>query len=114
MAQLREPHLWSVSWAHHVILMDEVLLNCHCNVVNDRLKHATDAPTIDSILCQTPDHFLAEYIFAGIDKPIDISTYDLTRALPARLQSALRTVEGIEADLPADLTLTPKTHRRKS
>lgn len=74
-------------------------LNFYCNVVNDRLKHANDAPTIGLILCQTRDHLLAEYSFAGIDKPIGISTYELTRALPARLRSVLPTVEEIEAEL---------------
>ncbi|MEK7239306.1 MAG: PDDEXK nuclease domain-containing protein [Gemmatimonadota bacterium] len=74
-------------------------LNFYCNVVNDRLKHPTDAPTIGLILCQTRDQLLAEYSFAGIDKPIGISTYELTRALPARLQSALPTVQEIEAEL---------------
>ncbi|MFA6107500.1 MAG: PDDEXK nuclease domain-containing protein [Candidatus Latescibacterota bacterium] len=74
-------------------------LNFYCNVVNDRLKHPTDAPTIGLILCQTRDQLLAEYSFAGIDKPIGISTYELTRALPARLRSVLPTVEEIEAEL---------------
>jgi len=74
-------------------------LNFYCNVINDRLKLPTDAPTIGLILCQTRDQLLAEYSFAGIDKPIGISTYELTRALPARLQSVLPTVEEIEAEL---------------
>lgn len=54
-------------------------------------KQASDAPTIGLILCQTKDHLFAEYSFSGIDKPIGISTYELTRALP--------TVEEIEAEL---------------
>lgn len=74
-------------------------LNFYCNVVNDRLKHPADQPTIGLILCQTQDRLLAEYSFAGIDKPIGISTYELTRALPQGLQSALPTVEQIEAEL---------------
>ena len=74
-------------------------LNFYCNVVNDRLKHPSDAPTIGLILCQTRDRLLAEYSFAGIDKPIGISTYELTRALPAHLKSALPSVEEIEAEL---------------
>jgi predicted nuclease of restriction endonuclease-like (RecB) superfamily len=74
-------------------------LNFYCNVVNDRLKHPTDQPTIGLILCQTKDRLLAEYSFSGIDKPIGISTYELTRALPQELQSALPTVEQIEAEL---------------
>jgi predicted nuclease of restriction endonuclease-like (RecB) superfamily len=76
-------------------------LNFYCNVVNDRLKHPTDQPTIGLILCQARDRLLAEYSFAGIDKPIGISTYALTRALPASLQSALPTVEEIETELRA-------------
>lgn len=88
-------------------------LNFYCNVVNDRLKHATDAPTIGLILCQTRDHLLAEYSFAGIDKPIGISTYELTRALPARLRSALPTVEEIEAELSGEPRIAAKVGRRK-
>jgi predicted nuclease of restriction endonuclease-like (RecB) superfamily len=74
-------------------------LNFYCNVINDLLKHPTDQPTIGLILCQTRDRLLAEYSFSGIDKPIGISTYELTRALPKDLQSALPTVEQIEAEL---------------
>ena len=76
-------------------------LNFYCNVVNDQLKHESDAPTIGLILCQSHDRLQAEYSFAGIDKPIGISTYELTRALPAAVQSALPTVEQIEAELGA-------------
>ncbi|MFO0811012.1 MAG: PDDEXK nuclease domain-containing protein [Gemmataceae bacterium] len=86
-------------------------LNFYCNVVNDRLRHPADAPTIGLILCQTKDNLLAEYSFAGIDKPIGISTYELTRALPASLQSALPTVEEIEAELAE--AETPKPTRKK-
>ncbi len=84
-------------------------LNFYCNVVNDQLKQATDAPTIGLILCQTQDKLLAEYSFAGIDKPIGVSTYELTRALPKAMKSALPTVEQIEAELSE--TIQPKKRR---
>jgi predicted nuclease of restriction endonuclease-like (RecB) superfamily len=74
-------------------------LNFYCNVINDTLRHPTDQPTIGLILCQGKDRLLAEYALSGIDKPIGVSSYELTRALPARLQSALPTVEQIEAEL---------------
>jgi predicted nuclease of restriction endonuclease-like (RecB) superfamily len=74
-------------------------LNFYCNVVNDRLRHDSDQPTIGLILCQSRDRILAEYSLAGIDKPIGISTYDLTRTLPKSMKSALPTVEQIEAEL---------------
>ena len=74
-------------------------LNFYCNIVNDRLKQPSDNPTIGLILCQERSRLLAEYSFAGIDKPIGISTYELTRALPKDMKSALPTVEEIEAEL---------------
>lgn len=74
-------------------------LNFYCHVVADRLKYPTGQPMVGLILCQEHDRLLAEYSFAGIDKPIGISTYELTRGLPKALQSALPTVEEIEAEL---------------
>ena len=74
-------------------------LNFYCNVVNDKLRHPSDHPTIGLILCQGKDRLLAEYSLAGIDKPIGVSSYELTRALPSSLRSVLPTVEEIEAEL---------------
>lgn len=74
-------------------------LNFYCNVVNDVLRHADDQPTIGLILCQSKDNVLAEYALIGIDKPIGVSSYEFTRALPSQLRSALPTVEQIEAEL---------------
>ena len=74
-------------------------LNFYCSVVNDRMKHPSDGPTIGLILCQSRDRLLAEYSLSGIAQPIGISTYQLTRALPPGLRSSLPTVEEIEARL---------------
>lgn len=79
-------------------------LNFYCNVVNDLLRHETDAPTIGLILCQTKDNILAEYSLSGIDNPIGVSSYQLTRTLPENLQSALPTVDQIEAELEKELS----------
>lgn len=87
-------------------------LNFYCNVINDRLKRPDDQPTIGLILCQQRDRLMAEYSFAGIDKPIGISTYELTRALPRELRSALPTVEEIEAELGAAVK-SKKAGRKK-
>jgi len=87
-------------------------LNFYCNVVNDRLKQPTDQPTIGLILCQERSRLLAEYSFAGIDKPIGISTYELTRALPKELRTALPTVEEIEAELAEVMKKKPTLRSR--
>ncbi len=90
-------------------------LNFYCNVVNDRLKQPSDNPTIGLILCQERSRLLAEYSFAGIDKPIGISTYELTRALPKSMKSALPTVEEIEAELSevAKQTKAKRAHGKR-
>ena len=74
-------------------------VNFYCSVVDDRLRHESDQPTIGLILCQQPNRILAEYALRGIDKPIGVSSYELTRALPAELQSSLPSIEEIEREL---------------
>jgi predicted nuclease of restriction endonuclease-like (RecB) superfamily len=88
-------------------------LNFYCNVVNDLLRHPGDAPTIGLILCQTKDNLLAEYSFARIDQPIGVSTYELTKALPQNLTSALPTIEQIEAELAEVESVKPKKDKPK-
>lgn len=87
-------------------------LNFYCNVINDRLRHPADQPTIGLILCQSQDRLLAEYSLAGINQPIGISTYELTRALPPTLKSALPTVQEIEAELSQDVGGKPSKPKR--
>lgn len=74
-------------------------MNFYCNVVDDRLRHPDDNQTIGLILCQDRKTVLAEYALRGIEKPIGISEYELTRALPESLKSALPSIEEIEREL---------------
>ncbi len=82
-------------------------MNFYLSVADDQLRHSTDAPSIGLILCQDRNHIVAEYALRGVDKPIGISEYELTRALPFNLRSALPTVEEIEAEL-AESKVTKK------
>ncbi len=41
-------------------------MNFYCSVIDDKLKHSTDQPTIGLILCQTKDRILAEYALRDI------------------------------------------------
>ena len=76
-------------------------MNFYLNVVDDVLRHEHDNPSIGLILCQDKKKILAEYALRGVDKPIGVSEYVLTRALPEELKSALPTIEEIEAELSA-------------
>lgn len=82
-------------------------MNFYLSVVDDQLRHEADAPSIGLILCQDRNRVIAEYALRDMDKPIGISEYELTRALPASLKSALPTVEEIEAELAASTSATP-------
>jgi predicted nuclease of restriction endonuclease-like (RecB) superfamily len=79
-------------------------MNFYCSVMDDQLRNETDQPTIGLILCQTKDRILAEYTLRDIHKPIGISAYELTRALPENLKSSLPTVEEIEAELAQEVS----------
>jgi len=74
-------------------------VNFYCNVVDDKLRHDTDKPTIGLILCQQSNRVLAEYALRGVDKPIGVSSFELTRALPDTLQTSLPSIEQIEREL---------------
>ncbi len=92
-------------------------MNFYLSVVDDQLRHDSDAPSIGLILCQDRNHIIAEYALRGVNKPIGISEYELTRALPPSLRSALPTVEEIEAELEGTATNQsepPKTKKRKA
>ena len=71
-------------------------------LVDDQLRHESDKPTIGLILCQQPNQVLAEYALRGMDKPIGIAGFELTRQLPTELQSSLPSIESIEQALAGD------------
>ena len=87
-------------------------MNFYCNVVDDRLRHPEDRPTIGLILCQDKNHVVAEYALKGVDKAIGVSEYQITRALPKNLQSSLPTVQEMEAHLDK-LTVREKSILRR-
>jgi hypothetical protein len=50
-------------------------------------------------LQKTENDVFAEYALRDISKPIGVSDYELTRALPDNLKSSLPSIEEIEAEL---------------
>jgi predicted nuclease of restriction endonuclease-like (RecB) superfamily len=74
-------------------------MNFYCSAVDDILKHETDNPTVGLILCENKDKIFAEYALKDINKPIGVSQYELTKALPENLKSSLPSIEDIEKEL---------------
>jgi predicted nuclease of restriction endonuclease-like (RecB) superfamily len=77
-------------------------MNFYLSVIDDKLRHPIDKRSIGLILCQDRNRIVAEYALRGMNKPIGISEYQLTRALPKELQSSLPSIEQIEAELAVE------------
>ena len=84
-------------------------MNFYLNAADDRLRHDTDLPSIGLILCQDKNGVVAEYALRGITKAIGVSEYQLTRALPKKLQRALPSIAQIETELSAPVATKPAT-----
>ena len=74
-------------------------LNFYINVVDDTLRGEHDNKTIGLLLCNGGDKVVAQYALSGYDQPIGVSDYELTKAIPDNLKSALPTVEEVEEEL---------------
>ncbi len=78
-------------------------MNFYLSVVDDQLKTEDDQPSIGIILCKNKNKLEVEYALQGMNKPIGVSEFTVTQALPAELKSTLPTVEEFENELKDDL-----------
>lgn len=74
-------------------------LNFYLSAVDDLMKHKDDNPSIGLLLCKSRNKVVAEYALKDVQKPIGISEYELTRAIPEDLKKDLPSIEEIEAEL---------------
>ena len=82
-------------------------LNFYINVVDDTLRGKHDNKTIGLLLCNGGDKVVAQYALSGYDQPIGVSDYQLSKAIPDNLKSALPTVEEVEEELCRIIDNTP-------
>jgi predicted nuclease of restriction endonuclease-like (RecB) superfamily len=78
-------------------------LNFYIKAIDEQLRKEADQPTIGILLCKNKDRLVAEYALSDIQKPIGVSEYQLTQALPENLQSKLPSIEEIENELGGEL-----------
>jgi len=71
-------------------------LNFYLSAVDDLLRTEPDGPTIGLLLCESHNSPIAEYALRDIAKPIGVSTYRVTRELPAPVRDELPTVEDLQ------------------
>src|SRR5690606_30865223 len=74
-------------------------MNFYLSAIDDKLCHSDDEPSIGLILCKGKNRTIVEYTLRDTRKPIGVSEYRLTEALPEELQSALPSIESLEQEL---------------
>jgi len=77
-------------------------LNFYIKAVDEQLRGEGDNPTIGMLLCKEKDRVVAEYALSDIHKPMGVSEYELTQAIPDDLKGSLPTIEQIEAELQSE------------
>jgi predicted nuclease of restriction endonuclease-like (RecB) superfamily len=76
-------------------------LNFYLSAVDAQLKRLDDNPSIGILLCKKKDKIEVEYSLKDINKPIGVSDYLLTHAIPDNLVTKLPTVAELEDELAA-------------
>lgn len=74
-------------------------LNFYINIVDDQLRGVNDNKTIGLLLCKGKDEVVAQYALTGYVQPIGVSDYQLSKAVPEDLKSALSSIEEVEEEL---------------
>lgn len=73
-------------------------LNFYLKAVDEQLRGDRDEPSIGILLCKSRDRVVVEYALSDIGKPMGVSEYQLTRALPDNLKPSLPSIEELEAE----------------
>jgi len=74
-------------------------INFYLSAVDDILKTENDNPSIGVVLCKDKENVVVEYALKDISKPIGISEYKLSDAIPENLKSSLPTIKDLEREL---------------
>ena len=76
-------------------------MNFYLSAVDDILKSEYDNPSIGLILCKDKNKITAQYTLKDINKPIGISSYEISKYLPKNVLESLPTEE--ELNLHIDI-----------
>lgn len=70
-------------------------VNFYLSAVDDLIKSEFDNPSIGIILCREKDKFSVEYALKDINKPIGVSSYEISKYLPKDVLESLPTEDDI-------------------
>jgi predicted nuclease of restriction endonuclease-like (RecB) superfamily len=78
-------------------------MNFYLNLLNDFVREADENPAIGIILCGDRNRLEVEYALKGIDKPVGVAKYTLTRRLPPELKDKLPDPKKLEKQIMHEL-----------
>ncbi len=70
---------------------------------NNYVREPGENPSIGIILCTERDYFEVEYALRGLNKPVGVSEYLLTRELPPDLQNKLPDAKQLEDEIRREM-----------
>lgn len=78
-------------------------MNFYLNLLNDFVRETDENPSIGIILCGDRNRLEVEYALKGIDKPVGVAEYTLTRRLPPELKDKLPDPKKLEKQIMQEL-----------
>ena len=70
-------------------------LNFYLTAIDEQIKDEHDAASIGLLLCKSKDKLTVEYSLKGINKPIGVSSYEISKYIPKDILNVLPTEEDI-------------------
>jgi predicted nuclease of restriction endonuclease-like (RecB) superfamily len=74
-------------------------LNFYLSAVDSHLKHEEDNPSVGILLCKKKDKIEVEYALRDMNKPMGITEYRLSDAIPENIKAKLPSIEDLEKEL---------------
>ena len=86
---------WPNSLDQRCTALPDAIQSCHLAAVNRTMRTPVEGPSIGVLLCESRSGPMVEFALENINQPIGVSTYRVTRELPAPIQNELPTVEDL-------------------
>lgn len=74
-------------------------LNFYVSAADHLLKDENDNPSIGLLICKSKDETVVKWSFQDINKPIGVSTFELSNLIPEDFKGTLPSIEDIEKSL---------------
>ena len=78
-------------------------MNFYLNLLNESSREPDENPSIGIILCGDRNRMLVEYALKGINQPMGVAGYELTKHLPSELADKLPQPEELERQIMKEI-----------